>query len=106
MSKKRRTVTVCFQGLTALEEPNFLIEWEGKLYLTVAALEYDLEHPKITSEQRAKIKDLHGHLDRKAGLLRAAHLAADQIDDSIIAANMQDPPPTRARRARPGPNKT
>jgi hypothetical protein len=63
MASKRPTVTVSRHAITAFEEPRFLIEWEGKYYLTVAVLEYDPQHPELTEAQR----DVMGDLEQTLG---------------------------------------
>lgn len=91
MGKSRRTVSVS-HSITALEEPRFLLEVEGKLYLTLAVLEYDPKHPKITEQQRATIKQLEQHVGKGPGA-RAVHYPGGRLSDEVIAANMVDPPP-------------
>ena len=92
MAKTRQTVSVCRQGMTALEEPRFLVEADGKLYLTLAVLEYDPKHPKISKEQAATIGELHGHLDR-GEKSRAVHFPGDRMTDEVIGANTVGPGP-------------
>jgi hypothetical protein len=92
MANGGRTVTVCRQGITALEEPRFLIEKDGKLYLTVAVLQYDPKHPGITRDQSAAIRGLQDQLD-KGTKAHAVHFAAGQLSDEIIGANMVGPGP-------------
>lgn len=92
MADKRRTVSVSRQSMTAIEEPRFLVEADGKLYLTLAVLEYDPEHPKISKEQAAIIRELHGHL-QKGEKARAVHFPTDRMTDEVIAANMVGPGP-------------
>ena len=92
MAKTRQTVSVCRQGMTALEEPRFLVEADGKLYLTLAVLEYDPKHPKISKEQAATIRELHGHLER-GEKSRAVHFPGDRMTDEVIGANTVGPGP-------------
>lgn len=106
MVKSRRTVNVCRDGMTALEEPRFLLEAEGKLYLTVAVLEYDPKHPKITKAQAATIRELHEHLERGEHLVggeksRAVHFPSDRMTDDVIGANTVGPGPGLRPRGRP-----
>jgi hypothetical protein len=90
MAKGPQTVSVSRQDVTALEEPRFLIEQDGKLYLTVAVLEYDPKHPKISKEQAATIGDLQAHMKR-GDQARAVHFPADRMSDEVIGANMVGP---------------
>lgn len=97
MANNRQTVSVCRQGITALEEPRFLIEADGKLYLTLAVLEYDPKHSKITKAQATTIDELHGHLE-KGTKSRAVHFPSDRMTDEVIGANMVGPSNRPARR--------
>lgn len=90
MAGTRRTVTVCQKGVVALEEPRVLFEADGKLYISVAVLEYDFKHPQITSEQAATIRDLRSHLDT-GPKMNAAHFPSDRMGPEVIAANMAGP---------------
>jgi len=100
MAKNRQTVSVCAQGMTALEEPRFLVEADGKLYLTLAVLEYDPKHPKISKEQTATIRGLHEHLE-KGTQSRAVHFPSDRMTDEVIGANTVGPGPILRPRSRP-----
>lgn len=92
MPAKRPMVSVCRErGVAALEEPRFLLEADGKLYLTVAVLEYDPKHPKITREQSQAIADLQGFM-KKGGKAKAVYFPSDQMNAGIIAANTVVPP--------------
>ena len=92
MAKSRRTVSVCREGITAIEEPRFLLEADGKLYLTLAVLEYDPKHPKIKKEQLAAINGLKEHME-KGEPARAVYFPAGRLTAGLIAANMVGPRP-------------
>lgn len=49
--------------VTASREPQFLIEHEGKIYLTVTVLEYDPHDTTIDAEQQQQADDLQATLD-------------------------------------------
>lgn len=92
MGGKRRMVNVCRgRGVSALEEPRFLLEAEGKLYLTMAVLEYDPKHPQITGEQSRAIASLQGVM-KKAAKARAVYFPSPMMDDGLIFANTVSPP--------------
>jgi hypothetical protein len=55
-------VNVCGGGRAALNDPQFLIEHEGKLYLTLAVLEYDPKYPGLSEHQREDIEKLRSIL--------------------------------------------
>lgn len=68
MTRGRNTVRVGSKSRAALESPRFLIEKDGKLYLSLAVLEYDPEHPGVTSEQKESMERLRGQLGSGQGL--------------------------------------
>ena len=88
---KRALVSVSRQSVTAIEEPRFLVEADGKLYMTMAVLEYDSKHPQITDEQREVIYALQEKLDGGRSL-RAISLGEGALTDKVIAANTVVPP--------------
>ena len=90
MAEKRRTVVVSRDGIRALEEPRFLIHADGKLYLTVAVLEYDPNHPELKEEHKATIADLHQQL-QAAPPVQAARMGPEVLTRDVIAANMVGP---------------
>lgn len=87
---KRPTVIVSRDGIRALEEPRFLIEADGKLYLTVAVLEYDPKHPELKDEHRQAIGDLQHHLQTGEKVPAVRH-GPGPVKDSLVAANMVGP---------------
>lgn len=54
----RRIVRISANSERAFEEPAFLIRFRGKMFLTVAVLEYDPEYKEITDAQRRAIKEM------------------------------------------------
>ena len=73
------------------QEPRFLLEADGKLYLTLAVLEYDPRHPKVTREQSKAIADLKGFM-KKAGKTNAVCFPSTMMEDELIFANTSVPP--------------
>ncbi len=58
---KKPGVVVQTPELNALEHPKFVVEYQGRLYVTVAVIEYDPRATGITEEQAqsvAELKDL------------------------------------------------
>jgi hypothetical protein len=92
MAGRRPTVIVSRDGIRALEEPRFLIEADGKLYLTVAVLEYDPNHPELKDEHRQSIGELQNQLET-GEKVRAVKYGPGRISASIIASNMVGPGP-------------
>ena len=87
MASKRGMVTVCREGISAYEEPRVLFESGGKLYLSVAVIEYDPEHPQLTEEQRESIVQLQTHLD-EGTKVHAVHVDLAAFGGGIVTANM------------------
>ena len=81
-----KTVIVSRDGIRALEEPRFLIESGGKLYLTVAVLEYDPKHPALKDEHRQAIGDLQKHLETAPKVPAVQH-GPGTMSMSLVAAN-------------------
>ena len=90
MANRRAMVTVCHEGISALEEPRFLIQADGKLYLTAAVLEYDPEHPELQDEHRQTIGDLQRQLET-GEKVPAVRLRPTRITAALIASNMVGP---------------
>ena len=90
MASKRSTVIVGKDGIRALEEPRFLIEADGKLYLTVAVLEYDPGHPDLKDEHRRTISDLQSHLNTAPKVPAVQH-GPGRMSTALVAANMVGP---------------
>lgn len=90
MANKRGTVTVSREGISALEEPRFLIEYGGKLYVTAAVLEYDPAHPELQDEHRQSIAELQRELEtlEKVPAVRLGH---GRMTAALIASNMVGP---------------
>jgi hypothetical protein len=83
-------VTVCREGVAAYEEPRVLFAANGKLYLSVAVIEYDPEHPQLTDAQRESIVQLQSHLD-EGDKVHAVHVNLAAFGGGIITANMVGP---------------
>jgi hypothetical protein len=90
MAGKRPTVIVSRDGISALDEPRFLIEADGKLYLTVAVLEYDPNHPDLKDEHRQTIGDLQAQLE-SGEQVRAVQHGPGPMSAEVIAANAVGP---------------
>ena len=84
------TVTVGPDGINALEEPRFLIESDGKLYLTAAVLEYDPQHPELEDEHRQSIADLQREFET-CEPVKAVRLGHGRMTAALIAANAVGP---------------
>jgi hypothetical protein len=92
---KRSTVIVSRDGIRALEEPRFLIEADGKLYLTMAVLEYDPNHPELKDEHRQAIGELHHHLQTGEKVPAVRH-GPGPMKASLVAAYTVGPGETES----------
>ena len=64
MNDGRRIVRLSANSERAFEEPAFLIRSGGKLFLTVAVLEYDPKYKGITDEQKRAIAEMETLFDK------------------------------------------
>ena len=62
MDREREYVEVTSRQL-ALDSPNFLVEYKGRYYFTVAALEYDPKAKGLTRQQVSHIKKVQKILE-------------------------------------------
>lgn len=63
---------------SAYSRPNFVIEKDGRLYVTLALLEYDPQASDLTAEQKRGVKQMQKMFEaaHRQGSLRAAQLEA------------------------------
>ena len=54
----RRTVSVAFDTVDAYAEPQFVLEYDGKVYVTLAVIEYDPADEEMDAEERSDLSDL------------------------------------------------
>lgn len=55
MAEKKRSVSVSKDATAAPSEPQFIVEHEGKYYVSLAVLEFDPKHPKLKEVHRKGI---------------------------------------------------
>ncbi|HYE28274.1 MAG TPA: hypothetical protein VEA61_08585 [Allosphingosinicella sp.] len=87
--KKRSKVIELSSGEKALAEPQFLLEHDGKLYLTVAVREFD---PNQASSQPGQARDIRRLKDRLS--------SGPAVDRATLYS--PSPRPPRVRPLRPG----
>jgi hypothetical protein len=63
----------------AFASPNFVIEKDGRLYVTLALIEYDPKASGLSAEQKRGVKQMQKLFDEanRKGSLRAAQLDAE-----------------------------
>ena len=94
MTSEKNIVHVTSQT-AALSSPTFVIEHEGRLYVTLAVLEYDPKASGLSAEQKRGIKQMQ-ELFRDANKM-ASSAAAAQIDVARLPIGPVNsgPPPGR-----------
>jgi hypothetical protein len=87
----------------ALDAPNFIVEYQGKLYITLAALEYDANARNLTREQKSGIKSVRKMFEAAEGGRAPAVVILDRhilvAQSSLPGFRKPTPPP-------PGPGVT
>lgn len=63
MDGERRTVSVSFDSVEAYAEPQFVLEFEGKIYVTVGVIEYDPGDPEMDEDERSDLAELQAMLE-------------------------------------------
>jgi hypothetical protein len=74
---KRNVVNVCTASLRAVQEPSFLIEHRGKIYLTLAVQEFDPEVIRESKDERRAIiyKEMSNLLETEGMPVRLHYLS-------------------------------
>lgn len=62
MDGERRTVSVSFDSVEAFADPQFVLEYEGKIYVTVGVVEYDPNEPDMDDDERSDLAELQAVL--------------------------------------------
>lgn len=63
MDNERKTVHVSSESVTGYPEPHFVLESNGKIYVTLAVLEFDPANEEMLDDERANLADLQALLD-------------------------------------------
>jgi hypothetical protein len=62
MESERQTVTVSLESVEALAEPQFVLEFDGKIYVTMALLEFDPNDPGMDEDLQSDLGELQAML--------------------------------------------
>lgn len=62
MNGERRTVSVSFESVEAYADPQFVLEYDGKIYVTVGVVEYDPNEPDMDEDERSDLAELQAVL--------------------------------------------
>lgn len=62
MEGERRTVLVSTESVEAFADPQFVLEFEGKIYVTVGVIEYDPGDEALDDDDRADLAELQAML--------------------------------------------
>ena len=100
MANDKNIVHVTTQ-MAALSEPNFVIEHEGRLYLTLALIEYDPKAAGLSPEQKPGIKQMQQLFGdaRHRGELKAVPVSLQFEGPGPVATG-----PVATRPPAPGPD--
>ncbi len=63
MDEERNTVTVSRDSLEAYAEPQFVLEFDGKIYVTAAVIEYVPGDSDMDEDERSDLSELQAMLD-------------------------------------------
>ncbi len=63
MEKERSTVIVSIDSVEAYAEPQFVLEFDGKIYVTAAVIEYDPGDSDMDEDERADLSELQAMLE-------------------------------------------
>lgn len=58
MDGDRRTVSVSFDSVEAFAEPQFVVEHDGKIYVTVGVIEYDPNDREMDDDEKSDLAEL------------------------------------------------
>jgi hypothetical protein len=91
MNEERSTVIVSIDSVEAYAEPQFVLEFGGKIYVTMAVMEYDPTLSDMDDDERSDLSELQAMLGGPrlvSGIvvgspLEAASMAQAQSDDSL-----------------------
>ena len=91
MDGDRRTVMVSLESVEAYGEPQFVLEFDGKIYVSLAVIEFDPNDPDMDEDDRADLAELQDVLsgDRPVSgavvgaPMEAAAMAQSQTRDDI-----------------------
>ena len=92
-----RTVSVSSDAIEASVEPQFIVEHEGKFYVSVAVLEFDPKHPKLREVHKKGIERVASAFKggRKVGAVMTGADTQTFID--TVAVQTYNPKPNRGR---------
>lgn len=63
MDQERSTVTISYDSIEAFADPQFVLEFEGKIYVTAAVIEYDPGSSDMDEDERSDLADLQAMLE-------------------------------------------
>ncbi len=89
MEKERSTVTISIDSVEAYAEPQFVLEFDGKIYVTAAVIEYDPGDPDMDEDERSDLAELQAMLDGSR-LVRGTVIGAPREKASMAQAESDD----------------
>lgn len=62
MNNERKTVLISSNSVKGYAEPKFVLEFDGKVYVTLGVLEYDPAKEEMDDDERADLNELQAML--------------------------------------------
>ena len=63
MNAERETITVSLESVEVYAEPQFVLEFDGKIYVTIGVVEFDPNDDDMDDDERADLADMRALLD-------------------------------------------
>lgn len=63
MNAERETITVSLESVEVYAEPQFVLEFDGKIYVTVGVVEFDPNDQDMDDDERADLADMEAMLN-------------------------------------------
>ncbi len=89
MDAERPTVTISTDSVEAYAEPQFVLEFDGKIYVTMAVIEFDPNDADMDEDERSDLSDLQGML-KGPRLASGTIIGAPRESASMAQAESRD----------------
>lgn len=89
MNEERSTVTISTDSVEAFAEPQFVLEFGGKIYVTAAVFEFDPGETDMDEDERSDLSELQAMLDGPR-LVSGTLIGAPSEETSMAQAESRD----------------